>query len=128
MTLHITDWKITSDVSPESAHRLVSHPGGWMLSWLPGELLTREQAHSGMLVDDILSDLDLVDDMTALEMAALHAAELGISMDDVVIRLCARVIERTPEPGRAPVPPPHRGTVSSRRRRNTGHDLSGTPL
>ncbi len=126
MTLHITDWKITSDVSPESAHRLVSHPGSWTLSWLPGELLTRRQAHSGMLVDDILSDLDLVDDMSALEMAALHAAELGISMDDAVIRLCARIIERTGEPGRAQVPP-HRAAVSPRRPRTADHDLSGAP-
>lgn len=95
MTLQITDWSITSDVTPESAQRLPSLPGQWLLSWLPGELLTQEQALSGMIVDDILSDPSLVDDLAAIEMAALHCAELGIGLDEAVVRLCARVLERT---------------------------------
>ncbi|MFF0456906.1 hypothetical protein [Nocardia africana] len=95
MTLHITDWLMTSDVTPESAQRLPSLPGQWLLSWLPGELLTQEQALSGMIVDEILSDPAFVDDLGAVEMATLHAAELGITLDEAVIRLCARVLERT---------------------------------
>ncbi len=126
MTLHITDWKITSDASPEFAQRSTSRPDHWVLSWLPGELLTREQARSGMVVDDILSDLTLVDDMTALEMAALHAADLGISMEDAVIRLAARLLERSAERGHTQVPP-HHTAISARCPRATDHDLSGAP-
>ena len=95
MTLHITDWLMTSDVTPESAQRLPSLPGQWLLSWLPGELLPQEQALSGMILDEILSDPTFVDDLGAVEMATLHAAELGITLDEAVIRLCARVLERT---------------------------------
>ncbi|WP_063015109.1 hypothetical protein [Nocardia kruczakiae] len=98
MTLHITDWLMTSDVTPESAQRLPSLPGQWLLSWLPGELLTQEQALSGMILDEILSDPTFVDDLGAVEMATLHAAELGITLDEAVIRLCARVLERTALP------------------------------
>jgi hypothetical protein len=157
MTLHITAWLITSDVTPESAQRLPSLPGQWLLSWLPGELLTQEQALSGMIVDEILSDPAFVDDLGAVEMATLHAAELGITLDEAVIRLCARVLERTAlrsgdtgpgdiEPGdigpgdRGPsateygpvrghphLPHAHRTPIALHRPRHTDHDLSAAP-
>ncbi|WP_227983946.1 hypothetical protein [Nocardia spumae] len=127
MTLHLTDWEITSDTSPESALRLPDASGHWMLTWLPGELLTREQALSGMVVDEILSDPALVDDLAALDLAGLHAAELGIDVEDAIIRLSVRLLERSAEQDRPQGSPAHHGAVSLRRPRAADHDLSGTP-
>ncbi|MEV0298390.1 hypothetical protein [Nocardia sp. NPDC050710] len=92
MALEITDLFITSDVTPETARHI---PGtGWFLSWLPTTTLTREQAVSGMVLDEILSDPDLTDATLAMELAALRAADLGTDLVDVVIRLYARILDR----------------------------------
>ncbi|WP_326308198.1 hypothetical protein [Nocardia sp. CDC153] len=82
-------------MTPETAH-LVPGPGGgtWVLSWLPGWDLTQDQAIDGMALDEILSDPEPEDREWALEMAALRARSLGMELEDVVVRLCARVIER----------------------------------
>ncbi|MEC3919423.1 hypothetical protein [Nocardia sp. CDC160] len=95
MALRISGRAITSDMTPETAH-LVPGPGGgtWVLSWLPGWDLTQDQAIDGMALDEILSDPEPEDREWALEMAALRARSLGMELEDVVVRLCARVIER----------------------------------
>ncbi|BEK94856.1 hypothetical protein [Nocardia seriolae] len=95
MALRISGRAITSDMTPETAHLVPGPDGGaWALSWLPGWDLTREQAIDGMALDEMLSDPAAVDAELAMELAALRAESLGMGLEDVVVRLCARVIER----------------------------------
>ncbi|MTE16672.1 hypothetical protein [Nocardia aurantiaca] len=95
MALRISGRAITSDRTPETAY-LVPGPGGgtWALSWLPGRDLTREQAIDGMALDEILSDPTPADGEFALEIAALRAESLGMRLEDAVVRLFARIVER----------------------------------
>lgn len=95
MTLHITDRLITSTVTPETAHRIPITEGGmWVLSWLPDRLLTRNQAISGLVLDETLSVADTAHAEFAMELAAFRAADLGLTLREVVLRLCARMLER----------------------------------
>lgn len=95
MALHITDNLIASDVTPEVARRVPgSVDGQWFLTWLPDYALTREQAISGMVLDEILSAPEPADDGFAMELATLRADSLGLELPDVVLRLCARIVER----------------------------------
>ncbi|QLY29298.1 hypothetical protein [Nocardia huaxiensis] len=95
MALQITDRLITSTVTPETAYWTATSSGGhWELTWLPDHPLTRDQAVSGMVLDEILSAPDAVTAEFAMELAEIRAAELGISLKDVVLRLCARMVER----------------------------------
>jgi hypothetical protein len=98
MALDITQSIITSDITPESARLLPFSTGtAWQLSWLPTVTLTREQAVSGMVLDEMLSDPATLTSDLALELAAIHAAELGISLRDVLLRLYVRIAERDNE-------------------------------
>ncbi|MEU1998990.1 hypothetical protein ABZ511_31540 [Nocardia gamkensis] len=101
MALDITDSIITSDISPEIA-RLVSSSSGaaWELSWLPSVVLTRGQAVTGMVLDEMLSDPGTLTSDLALELAAMHAAELGVTLREVLIRLYVRITERDNEASR----------------------------
>lgn len=95
MALRITDRLISSDITPEIAEEIAN--GGsrnWMLSWLPDRPLTREQAVSGMVLDEILSDPDPADPQLAMELAAVRADMLGLALRDVVLRLAIRVVQR----------------------------------
>ncbi len=95
MTLHITDRSITSTVTPETAHWIPTAEGGtWVLSWLPDRLLTREQAISGLVLDEALSTPETIEAEFAMELAAFRAADLGLTLREVVLRLCARMLER----------------------------------
>jgi hypothetical protein len=98
MALVITAWTITSDLTPESAR--YTGAGHWSLSWLPGATLTRDQALSGMILDDTLSDLRLADNSLAAEVAALHAAALGMSLAQALIRLYTRTTPEIADEGR----------------------------
>ncbi|MFI6367070.1 hypothetical protein ACIBG0_30450 [Nocardia sp. NPDC050630] len=91
MTLRRTGWLITSDITPETAR----YTGcGWVLSWLPGRMLTREQAMTGMVLDETLSDPDPEDYVLAMEIAAIRAADLGLELAKAVVLLHARIVER----------------------------------
>ncbi|WP_040785221.1 hypothetical protein [Nocardia pneumoniae] len=106
MALDITDSIITSDITPENARLLPIPPGeAWELSWLPTVALTREQAVNGMALDELLSDPGTADNDLALEVAALRAAELGISLRDVLLRLYLRIAERDQDSARQPHTP-----------------------
>ncbi|WP_067828165.1 hypothetical protein [Nocardia inohanensis] len=94
MALHTTPWSITSDVSPEFAVCTPTSGDGWILSWLPARVLSYEQAVSGMVLDEILSDPTLTDPGPALELAEIRAAELGMELREVVVRLAVRVEQR----------------------------------
>ncbi|MFG3616314.1 hypothetical protein [Nocardia sp. NPDC047654] len=101
MALDITDSIITSDISPETARLLPSSSGtAWELSWLPSVALTRDQAVSGMVLDEMLSDPGTLTSDLELELAALHAAELGVTLREVLIRLYVRITERDNEASR----------------------------
>ncbi|WP_174565951.1 hypothetical protein [Nocardia uniformis] len=103
MTLRITDWLITSDITPETA-TYDPTGDGWVLSWLSGRSLTKIQALSGMALDEFLSDFDLVtaadtdtpteDVLLAFAVAAARAAELGITLEEAVIRLSSQILQR----------------------------------
>ncbi|MFE3028039.1 hypothetical protein [Nocardia tengchongensis] len=95
MALRISGQAITSDMTPETAHLVPGSDGGrWVLSWLPGRDLTREQAIDGMALDEILSDLSATDEEFVLELAALRAESLDMRLEEAVVRLAARILER----------------------------------
>ncbi|MFE3752806.1 hypothetical protein ACFXO9_00715 [Nocardia tengchongensis] len=95
MALRISGRAITSDMTPETAYLVPGSDGGrWVLSWLPGRDLTREQAIDGMALDEILSDLSATDEEFVLELAALRAESLGMRLEEAVVRLAARILER----------------------------------
>ncbi|MGQ4618271.1 hypothetical protein [Nocardia sp. R7R-8] len=99
MTLDITDSIITSDITPETARLLPFTSGtAWELSWLPTVTLTREQAVSGMVLDEMLSDPGTLTNDLALELAAIRAAELGRTLREVLLRLYVRIAERDSAP------------------------------
>ncbi|MBL1078215.1 hypothetical protein JK358_27785 [Nocardia sp. 2] len=107
MALYITPWSIGSDVTPEIATCAATSGDFWVLSWLPGRVLTYEQAVSGMVLDEILSDPEPVDGDTALELAEIRAAELGLTLAEVVVRLAVRIAQRDEHrrsPGRRQAP------------------------
>lgn len=95
MTLHITTTLIASTVTPETAASIPAPEGGaWALSWLPDQPLTREQAIGAMVLDETLSDPQAAHAEFAMELAAFRAADLGLTLREVVLRLCARMVER----------------------------------
>ena len=95
MTIHITAWLMTSDISPEFAERVQTRHGSqWLLSWLPGRDLSFDQAYAGMTVDETLSDPALVQDETALGRAVESVDLLGMVWEQVVVLLANRVEAR----------------------------------
>ncbi|GAB2519396.1 hypothetical protein [Nocardia heshunensis] len=95
MSLRISGRAITSDMTPETAHLVPGPAGGaWVLSWLPGWDLTQEQAIDGMALDEMLSDPSAIEGELALELATLRAESIGLGLEDVVVRLAARILER----------------------------------
>lgn len=114
MTLHLTDRSITSDITPEAAYHLPDHGDGrWMLTWLPGRILTREQAIQGMRLDELLSD-PRVDGEAVLRSAAIQAAALGLDPTDVVVRLATRIADRDRRRADPPVRRRHCGASRAR--------------
>ncbi|WP_228000537.1 hypothetical protein [Nocardia australiensis] len=95
MNVHITEWTMISDITPESAYRTIrSGDAVWRLSWLPDQLLTRAQAQAGMELDEILSDPSGVHDRLAHYEAARRADTVGIIWQQAVILLFKRIAGR----------------------------------
>ncbi|MET8777020.1 hypothetical protein ABZV58_18615 [Nocardia sp. NPDC004654] len=92
MTIQTTEWTMISDLTPESAYR--DGADAWRLSWLPGRVLSREQAFAGMELDELLSDPDMVHDRIAHAHAAERADRLGILLDHAIILLHKRIVAR----------------------------------
>jgi hypothetical protein len=116
--IRITDWTMTSDLTPESAYRKTGAGERlWRLSWLPDRLLTRDQARAGMELDEIVSDLDSVHNRMAQARAADCAAELGLLWEQAVIMLSKRMIARLRLEQLEPRDPP----VTDRYRRRPHH-------
>ncbi|MBF6476238.1 hypothetical protein [Nocardia gipuzkoensis] len=108
MTIHSTEWTMTSDITPESACRDTDATDGWRLSWLPDRRLTHSQALAGMRLDELLSDPHLVHDRMAQARVEVYADQLGILRDHAVILLAKRMAARLGQelrPKGDPAPP-----------------------
>ncbi|MCP2320874.1 hypothetical protein APR12_006264 [Nocardia amikacinitolerans] len=95
MAITATEWLITSDVALEAAFRVdLPEPsrGSWVLSYLPTDRrLTREQALLGVaLAEMILLDQPHSAAPFDLEVGRLHAAQLGLTLHDVMCLLALR--------------------------------------
>ncbi|MBF6098657.1 hypothetical protein [Nocardia cyriacigeorgica] len=103
MTIYATDWSMTSDITPETAHRV---PGDflmpWRLSWLPDRRLSAEQARAGMELDEIVSDPALVYDQAALARGAHCAGMLGLLWEHAIVLLSKRLSARLREGATVP--------------------------
>ncbi|MBF6211291.1 hypothetical protein IU433_07030 [Nocardia puris] len=95
MAITATEWLITSDVALEAAFRIdlpEPHSGRWVLSYLPTAYrLTRAQALAGI----VLAEMILLEQIRPSgefdrHIAALHAAELGLTVQDVLCLLALR--------------------------------------
>lgn len=93
--LEISDQAMHSARTPEFAYRLpgLADEAEWQLSWLPGRRLTRLQALLGMILDDVLSNPDLVTD-PALDDLTAAATALGLDVRDAVTALTDRSAAR----------------------------------
>lgn len=108
MTIHATEWTMTSDVTPEAAYRDTDTADGWRLSWLPDRQLTRAQALAGMRLDELLSDPRMVNDRMTQARVDVYADELGILREHAVILLAKRMaarLEKQLRPKGDPTPP-----------------------
>ncbi len=89
--VYVCDWSITSAVVDEFAERL---PGlketDWRVSWLPGRLVTREQAIAAMELVELLYDPTYPDDAEVRAAVAAAAEQLGIRPIDVAVTLSER--------------------------------------
>ncbi|MEU0538424.1 hypothetical protein [Nocardia sp. NPDC005978] len=94
MALTFSPGLVTSDITPEIAWHVAASEGDWVLSWLPERRLSRQAAISGMVLDEVLSDPDPADPELVLELAAARAADLGLTLPQVVERLALRVLQR----------------------------------
>jgi hypothetical protein len=91
VTIHITHWSMTSDITPETAQRVADKwAKSWRLSWLPDRLLTREQALAGMDLAEIFSTQDFRLDSTAQTRAFCCAGQLGIPLERIGLELLHR--------------------------------------
>ncbi|WP_194816894.1 hypothetical protein [Nocardia sp. XZ_19_385] len=106
MAITEMEWLITSDVALEVAFRVdLPEPGrgGWVLSYLPTSLrFTREQALSGI----VLAEMILLEQLSPAqpldrEVAQLRAAELGVTLLDVMCVLALRACTGCREISRA---------------------------
>ncbi|MGW2662303.1 hypothetical protein ACWCW7_15170 [Nocardia tengchongensis] len=89
--MYVCGWSITSAVVDEFAERL---PGieetDWRVSWLPGRLLTRQQALAAMELAELLFDPASRNDPGTPATVAAAAELLGIRPIDAAAALSAR--------------------------------------
>ena len=85
MSLAITEIAMTSTQIPHAAR--ARDGGGWEVSWLPGRILTRNQAVTAMTIAETAATRDLTDNTdTMWPHLDNWAAELGLSGPDAVAR------------------------------------------
>ncbi|WP_330184572.1 hypothetical protein OHB26_13825 [Nocardia sp. NBC_01503] len=94
MTKTASDWLIAGNGAHEAAFRIDEpgpHHGQWVLSYLPGQRLTREQAYAGVaLAELIIGGFDCPVTKFEQEMASMHAEVLGMELVDIMLRLALR--------------------------------------
>jgi hypothetical protein len=89
MNLWITNDVMTSEDTRHQA-RLVE--SGWELSWLPGRVLDRNQAVTGMVLAEAVGDDSDVGSSRWPLISAL-ASELGLSAHDVVAQVAEHDVD-----------------------------------
>lgn len=89
MNLWITNDVLTSEDTRHQA-RLVE--AGWELSWLPGRVLDRNQAVTGMVLAEAVGDTPDVGSSRWPLISAL-ASELGLSAHDVVAQVAEHDVD-----------------------------------
>ncbi|MFF0528665.1 hypothetical protein ACFYT3_09755 [Nocardia amikacinitolerans] len=87
-SLQITELRITNPSSALFAARIADGIRGqrWILNWLPGRALTREQVISAMVLDKILIDHEL-DSTTMLQVMRRLTTTLDLPLEDVLTRI-----------------------------------------
>jgi hypothetical protein len=87
MNLWITDDVMTSDVTAHTARPVA---GGWELSWLPGLVLERNQAVSGMVLAETAAEGT---DQQRGPLLRVLAAELGLTGEEALQHLTSDTTE-----------------------------------
>lgn len=94
MAITIVDWLVTSDVACEAAFRvdlLEDGRGKWIVSYLPTHRrVTRDQAVTAVVLAETILTSRLDTDELARETAQLQAAELGLTLIEVICLLAVR--------------------------------------
>lgn len=89
--MYVCEWSITSGVVSEFAERLPGRADAdWRVSWLPGRLLTREQAIAAMELVELLFEPDRGADPAARDAITAAAELLGIRPIDAAAALSER--------------------------------------
>ncbi|WP_433724440.1 hypothetical protein ACQP0C_27310 [Nocardia sp. CA-129566] len=97
--LHVTQFSVTSPNSAEYAATTAdgTREDRWRLSWLPGRVLTLEQALCAMVLDEILIAHELDSD-TMLRVMHDLAAHLAMPLHQILTRLSAIKNDARSEP------------------------------
>ncbi len=84
MNIRITDEAMTSDTTP---HRARTDGDGWAVTWLPGRVLTRNQATTAMVLAETVAGG--IGDHTGKRWLFIEgwADELGITGADAVAKI-----------------------------------------
>ena len=84
MNIRITDEAMTSDTTP---HRARTDGDGWAVTWLPGQVLTRNQATTAMVLAETVAGG--IGDHTDKRWLFIErwADELGITGADAVAKI-----------------------------------------
>lgn len=97
MSIRITDELMTSDETPHTARRMED---GWELSWLPGQLVDRNQATTGMVLAEAVAQLQREGQTSVIDHTHRMwphidswAAELGLTGPDAVVRVLEAGLE-----------------------------------
>lgn len=97
MSTRITDATMTSDLTRHDARRV---EGGWEVSWLPGRVLDRDQAITGMTLAETVAQLQDEGQRTVIDhthhgwpLIDDLAAELGLTGPDAVVRVSEADLE-----------------------------------
>lgn len=82
--MKITDTRMTSDKTTHSASLVDAERGLWRLSWLPGRIVTRNQAITGMTLAESLKH-DLRPQDSRWQVLDQWASELGLTGANAVV-------------------------------------------
>jgi hypothetical protein len=83
MTLKITDTTMTGDQTAHTARQAPSGHG-WVVSWLPGQMLDRNSAVTAMTLAEIAGQGDLPEGHRLWTHIHGWAAELGLTGHDAI--------------------------------------------
>lgn len=85
MSILIDETTMTSSVTTHYAE-LLDDAGQWRVSWLPGRVLSRNQAITAMTLAETVAQRDLFSDGPMWPFVDQWAAELDLTGPDAVVR------------------------------------------